>query len=211
MGSDGAMSIALFALRVVVGVLFIGHGAQKLFGSFGGHGLEGTGQFFHQLGYRPGKRHAALAGLAELGGGLLLALGLVTPLATAIIIGVMVNAIGSVHAPNGPWVTNGGYEYNLVLIAAMFALAGTGPGRASIDHAIGLDANGAAWSLISLGAGVVAGVAMLATRRRDGASATADATGDATAIGERDARAGDGRAADVSVPLAAEETLELGR
>jgi putative oxidoreductase len=188
------MSLALFVLRIVVGVLFIGHGAQKLFGAFGGHGPEGTGQFFEQLGYRPGKRHAVLAGLSECGGGLLLALGLLTPLATAIVIGVMVNAIGSVHGRNGPWVTNGGYEYPLVLIATMFALAATGPGRASVDNALGLGLHGAAWSLISLTVGLASGALMLSLRK--------------PAPEQPQVRAGDGRA---SAPLTTEESLELGR
>jgi len=99
------MDVAMFILRIVVGLLFVGHGAQKLFGWFGGHGLEGKGGFFESLGYRPGKEQAALAGFAEFGGGALLALGLFTPLAAAAIIGVMINAIATVHAPNGIWAT----------------------------------------------------------------------------------------------------------
>src|SRR3954471_7383566 len=112
------MSLGLLVLRVVIGLLFVGHGTQKLFGWFGGHGLEGTGGFMASLGYRPGRQHALLAGLSEAGGGALFALGLFTPLAVAILIGVMVNAIGSAHWDNGLWVTNGGYEYPLVLCAA---------------------------------------------------------------------------------------------
>jgi putative oxidoreductase len=198
------MSLALFVLRIVVGVLFVGHGAQKLFGSFGGHGPEGTGQFFEQLGYRPGKRHAVLAGMAELGGGLLLALGLLTPLATAIIIGVMVNAIGSVHARNGPWVTNGGYEYPLVIIAAMYAVAATGPGVASIDHALGLSLQGTTWGLISLAVGLASGAIVLSLRKPVPEPEPEVAPESAE---PRETRAGEGRA---SAPLTAEETLELG-
>src|SRR5689334_5538801 len=91
------MELGLLVLRVVVGLLFFGHGAQKLFGWFGGHGLAGTGGFFEQIGFPHGKRQAALAGLAEAGGGLLLALGLLTPLAAALIISVMVVAVSKVH------------------------------------------------------------------------------------------------------------------
>src|SRR5512138_2995266 len=103
------MSFALLVLRVVVGVLFAGHGAQKLFGAFGGHGIDGTAGFFEALGMRPGRRNAIAAG-AELGSGVLLALGLLTPLAAVLLISVMVVAIATVHAPKGPWVTEGGYE-----------------------------------------------------------------------------------------------------
>src|SRR5205085_8099803 len=87
------MDVGMLILRLVVGALFIGHGTQKLFGWFQGHGLEGTAGFMESLGYRPGKRYAALGGLAEAGGGALLVLGLLTPLAAALIVGMMLNAI----------------------------------------------------------------------------------------------------------------------
>ena len=161
------MDIALLALRVVVGLLMAGHGAQKLFGAFGGHGLDGTAGFMESLGMRPGRRHATAAGGAELAGGLLMVLGLVTPLGAAMVIGVMVVAIAAVHAPKGPWVTDGGYEYNAVLIAVAFALAGAGPGEISLDDAIGWmpDITGTGWAFIALGAGVLGGVAALVSGR----------------------------------------------
>ncbi len=159
------MDLALLVLRLVVGLFFVGHGAQKLFGSFGGHGLAGTGQFFDSLGMRPGKRHAAAAGWGELLGGALLALGLLTPLAAAAIIGVMLVAVITVHASKGPWVTDGGYEYNAVLMAAAFALAGTGPGSWSLDNAINADTNGTGWALIALGAGILGGLGALISGR----------------------------------------------
>lgn len=164
------MDIALLALRVVVGALFAGHGAQKLFGSFKGHGLEGTGQFFESLGIRPGRRHAMVAGAAELVGGTLLVLGLLTPLAAAMVIGVMVVAILTVHRPNGVWVTDGGYEYNLVLIATGFALAGAGPGEISLDDALGWmpDITGTGWAFGALAAGVLAGLGALIAGRSGG-------------------------------------------
>jgi putative oxidoreductase len=215
------MSLALLVLRVVVGALFIGHGSQKLFGSFGGHGIEGTGQFLAQLGYRPGHRHALLAGMAEFAGGLLLAVGLFTPLAAAIVIGVMVNAIGSVHGKNGPWMQSGGYEYHLVLIASMFVVAATGPGVASIDHAIGLDLHGTVSGLGALVLGLATGAAVLGMRKPDVDAPDVNAPDvnapdvdapdvDAPDVDAPDvnARAGEGRA---SAPLTAEETLELGR
>ena len=118
------MELGKLAVRGVVGPLFVGHGTQKLFGWFGGHGLEGTAGFFEQgIGLRPGKRHATAAGLSEAVGGALLTVGALTPLASSMIIGAMTTAIRKVHAPKGPWVTEGGCEYNAVLIAAMVALA----------------------------------------------------------------------------------------
>src|SRR4051812_47361680 len=161
------MDIALLVLRVVVGLFFIGHGAQKLFGSFGGHGIAGTAGFFDSIGIRPGRRNALAAGGGELGAGVLLALGLVTPLGAALLIAVMTVAIASVHWKNGPWVTNSGYEYNAVLIAIAFALAGAGPGEISLDDAIGWmpDITGTGWAFGALAAGVLAGAgAMLAAR-----------------------------------------------
>ena len=111
------------ALRLLVGGLFIGHGTQKLFGWFGGHGLEGTGGFFESLGLKPGKRNAVAAGVAEAGGGALLALPATSPLGAAAITGAMTTAIRHVHAEKGPWTTNGGWEYNAVLIAAVLLIA----------------------------------------------------------------------------------------
>jgi putative oxidoreductase len=122
------MTLGTAAIRGVVGPLFVGHGTQKLFGWFGGHGVEGTGGYFESLGLKPGKRHATAAGVAETLGGALLTLGALTPLATTLVSGTMVTAIRKAHAQNGPWVTNGGFEYNLVLIAAMTAIAESGPG-----------------------------------------------------------------------------------
>ncbi len=110
-------------VRTVIGGLFIGHGAQKLFGWFGGHGPEGTGQFFENVGVRPGRRNAIAAGAAEAVGGSLLVAGLLTPVAGAALSSVMITAIRHVHSGKGPWVTEGGYEYNLVLIAALLAVA----------------------------------------------------------------------------------------
>jgi putative oxidoreductase len=159
------MNLAILVLRVVVGLLLAGHGAQKLLGSFGGHGPQGTGGFFENLGLKPGVPLAVAAGAAELGGGTLLALGLLTPVAAALITAVMVTAIVTVHYPKGVWNTEGGYEYNLVLIAVAFALAGVGAGAWSLDGALDLDLTGAGWALGALGVGVIGGVgAVLAGR-----------------------------------------------
>src|SRR3954469_5368300 len=104
----------------VVGGLFIGHGAQKLWGAFGGHGLEGTGQFFESLGMFPGKRNAAVAGAAEVGGGAMLATGVGTPVGGALLTATMATAIWKVHRANGLWAQQNGFEYNLVLMASIF-------------------------------------------------------------------------------------------
>jgi putative oxidoreductase len=152
------MDLALLALRVVVGVLFVGHGAQKLFGAFGGGGLEGTAGMFDNIGLRPGWLHARAAGTAEFLGGALLALGLFTPFAAAVLIAVMTAAVITVHAPNGIWNTNQGYEFNLVMAAAVFALAGVGAGGWSLDNAFGFDLHGTAWAIGALAAGLIGGV-----------------------------------------------------
>ncbi|HEY6017429.1 MAG TPA: DoxX family protein [Gaiellaceae bacterium] len=144
------MGIGRLFVRGAIGSLMVGHGTQKLFGWFGGGGPEGTGQFFEQVGLRPGRRNALAAGAAEAGGGMLLALGLATPLAVAALQGVMLSAIRHVHWQNGPWVTKGGYEYNLVLIAALFGLAEAGPGRLSLDAARDKERAGLGWALAAL-------------------------------------------------------------
>jgi putative oxidoreductase len=108
--------------RLLIGGLFIGHGTQKLFGWFGGHGPGGTGGFFESIGLKPGKQNAIAAGVAEAGGGALLASGLAPPLAGAALAGTMTTAIRAVHAEKGPWSTDGGWEYNAVLIAAVLAV-----------------------------------------------------------------------------------------
>jgi putative oxidoreductase len=162
------MSLGLLVLRLLAGSLFAGHGAQKLFGAFGGSGIEATAAGFEKGGLRPGRLHAWLAGLAELGAGLLLVLGLLTPFAVAALVAVMTAAIASVHFRNGVWASNGGYEYNLVLIATGFALAAVGPGDWSLDHVFGFDLAGAEWAIGALAAGLLGGtLAILYGRRQE--------------------------------------------
>ena len=151
------MKLGLTWLRLIVGALFFGHGTQKLFGWFGGHGIEGTAGFFETIGLTPGRKHATAAGAAEAGGGVLVALGFLTPAAAASLIGVMSTAIRKVHGKNGPWVTDGGYEYNLALIAIMVALADVGPGDLSLDHALGIEVKGPLVALLALAAGIGGG------------------------------------------------------
>jgi putative oxidoreductase len=148
------MKLLILITRLVLGGLFFGHGAQKLFGWFGGYGLDGTGGFFESLGLRPGRQHAMAAGAAEAGGGALLAVGLATPAASAAITGVMTTAIRTVHQPNGPWVTENGWEYPAVIIAAVLAIAEVGPGPVSLDAALGRERSGTGWALAALIAGV---------------------------------------------------------
>ncbi|ADP33451.1 DoxX family protein [Bacillus atrophaeus] len=127
------LSVGLLIIRLIIGLLFVGHGAQKLFGWFGGHGLKGTGGWFESIGMKPGVTVALLAGLSELFGGIMFALGFLTPLAGIIIAGTMVMAIVKVHGANGLWVTNNGYEYNLTLLAVTIGIALTGPGQYAVD------------------------------------------------------------------------------
>jgi putative oxidoreductase len=149
------MNVGRLLLRGVVGPLFVGHGTQKLFGWFDGHGPDGTGGFFESIGLRPGKRHATAAGLSETLGGVLLTLGALTPVAQTLITGTMVTAIRKVHAQNGPWVTANGFEYNLTLIALTAALTETGPGSPSVDAGLfGDSLKGKGWALAALAAGV---------------------------------------------------------
>jgi putative oxidoreductase len=162
------MELALLALRLVVGLTFSAHGAQKLFGVFGGHGIEGTGGFFEQVGLRPGKLHAWAAGTAEFAGGLLIALGLITPFAAAALIGVMTAAVITVHLRNGFFSGNNGFEYNLVLAAVLFALSGVGAGHWSLDHVLSLHIAGTGWALAALGAGLLGGLGAVFSGRLAG-------------------------------------------
>jgi putative oxidoreductase len=148
------MSVGRLAARAVIGGLFIGHGTQKLFGWFGGPGRAGTEGMMEAIQMRPAKLHATLAGVTETAGGAMLAAGLATPLAAASLTGVMTTAIHKVHLSNGPWAANGGWEYNAVLIAAVTALAETGPGPISLDHLRGKERTGTLWALASLATGV---------------------------------------------------------
>jgi putative oxidoreductase len=148
------MKLSILLLRLLIGGLFIGHGTQKLFGWFGGHGIEGTGGFFESLGLKPGKTNAIVAGTGEAGGGALLAAGLATPLAGAAITGAMTSAIRHVHAPKGPWASNGGWEYNAVVIASTLAIVEAGPGPISLDHLRGAERRGTGWALAAAAAGI---------------------------------------------------------
>ena len=134
------IAIGLLLLRLTLGLIFLLHGAQKLFGVFGGHGLAGTTQFMNMLGLHPAKWWATFAAWGEFVGGLLLVLGLFTPLAALLVLAVMLVAILKVHASKGFWNSQGGYEYNLVLSALATVLGLVGAGAFSLDALLGLSA-----------------------------------------------------------------------
>jgi putative oxidoreductase len=159
------MDIGLLLLRLTVGLTLAAHGTQKLFGWFGGGGLDATGGFFATLGFQPGRRHALLAGLAETGGGILLALGLITTVAAAILFSVMLVAAMTVHIKKGFFAQNGGYEYTLVLGVAALTVAFTGPGSLSLDALLGYSLRGAFWGVAALFVGVFGAVIPLSQRR----------------------------------------------
>ena len=158
------MEIGLLIIRLVVGLTLAYHGVQKLIGWFGGYGLENTGKFFEQLGFVPGKRNAFLAGVTE-ASGLLLALGLATPLAAMLGFSVMLVATLSVHLKNGFSIQKQGYEYCAVLGLTSLAFAFTGAGSLSVDSFLGLNYSGLYVGLAALVIGVVGALGQLATRK----------------------------------------------
>ncbi|MCO7125011.1 DoxX family protein [Sporolactobacillus shoreicorticis] len=127
------LNLGILIIRLILGLSFVGHGAQKLFGWAGGSGLKSTGGFFESIGIKPGFLMAVLAGLSEFIGGILFTLGLLTPLAGIIIAGTMIVAIATVHGKNGYWATQNGFEYNLLIFAVSIGIALTGAGTYSID------------------------------------------------------------------------------
>jgi putative oxidoreductase len=159
------MAYGILLLRVVIGGTLFAHGAQKLFGWFGGHGPRGTAGFFGSLGFPAALPMAIVAGLSE-ASGILFALGLLTPFAALAMASVMVVAVGSVHVKNGFWAGDGGFEYNLALWTAAVAVAAAGPGRFSLDGAIGWagSVSGLWWGVGVAVASVLGGAAVLSTR-----------------------------------------------
>ena len=171
------MRLGIAALRIVVGTLFMGHGLQKLTGWLGGHGLEATGKLFEKLGLRPGRVQAATSGVAETTGGALLAAGCLTPAGSSLISGAMLTAIRKVHWPKGVWVSDGGYEYNLVLLATAFAITDAGPCSPSVDAALGRPRWGRRWAVAQLAAGVIGSAAAVALGARQGEETAASSMG----------------------------------
>jgi putative oxidoreductase len=152
-GKTADLNVGRILLRLTVGSIFIEHGTQKLFGWFGGHGPDGTGQFFESVGLRPGRRNAIAAGAAEAGGGTLLALGLATPLAASAIASVMLTALRTVVWRDGIKIGTGGYE--IILGVGALALADLGPGDWSLDAMVGSERRGTAWAAAAFGAAAV--------------------------------------------------------
>jgi putative oxidoreductase len=167
----------LAILRIFVGLLVAAHGSQKLFGWFGGGGIDGTAEMFGSLGYRPKREMAMLGGATEFGAGLLLASGLFTAIAVMALVGQFLNVIVAVHLPNGVWNTKGGYEFPLTLVTASAIVALTGPGSWSLDHALGWTFGGVGWFITALMGGLLAGGLVLASRRVEVASEQHSARG----------------------------------
>jgi putative oxidoreductase len=172
------MDLGRLLLRFTIGGTFFVHGTQKLFGWFGGYGPDGTGEFFESVGLRPGRRNAVAAGATETGSGILIALGLATPLAAAGVSAVMITALRTAVWKEGFKPASG--EHEVLLAAAALALTETGPGAPSFDSALGLERPGLAWTLAALGAGA-AGSAMAISMGQRQPAATADAPADAPA------------------------------
>ncbi|MEU2394046.1 DoxX family protein [Streptomyces sp. NPDC007369] len=161
------MDTGLLVLRLVAGLLIAGHGVQKVSFRLGGNGLAGGTEEFRHDGFRGGALTALAAGAGQIGSGLLLACGALTPLAAAGAVGVMTVAL-TVKRPHGLWVQNDGYEYPLVLIVLSAVLGLTGPGRLSADALLGLTPWPAWWAAVAALGGVGSGLAVRALLHRPG-------------------------------------------
>lgn len=163
--------VSMTILRVVVGGLFLIHGTQKLFGWFDGPGMDGTEQMMQGLGMQPARLHAAAAATFETLGGLLLLTGLFVPVAALMLVAVMTTAIRTVHLAKGLFNHNGGYEFNLVMLAVPVAVASVGPGWLSLDNLFGVTWASWGWAVAALVAGVIGSTVAIATARSGGAAA----------------------------------------
>jgi putative oxidoreductase len=169
-----SVDVGLLLLRVVAGLTMAAHGYQKF---FSGGRIAGTARWFDSMGMRPGRLHALAAASTEVGSGVLLALGLLTPLAGAAFVALMLVAAYTVHRPNGFFSVRSGWEYNLILALIGATLGFTGPGRFSLDHVLGLDSLLPAMGggLIAIVGGLLAGAGQLVIFYRPPAAKTADA------------------------------------
>ncbi|MEU7895132.1 DoxX family protein [Nonomuraea sp. NPDC049152] len=162
-----AEDLGVLLLRASTGLLLMGHGAQKLFGWFGGGGPGKTGEMMTSLGYPQGKLVGLAAGVGELGSGAGIALGAATPVSSAGLIATMTNAVVSAHLPQGLWAQHGGFEYPLVLGVVAAALAVHGPGKLSVDAALSCERKGLAWGMGACVLGLGAAAAVLSLRREN--------------------------------------------
>jgi putative oxidoreductase len=183
-GKEAGMDIGRLLLRVTVGSIFVEHGTQKLFGWFGGSGRDATGQFFESVGLRPGRRNAIAAGAAEAGGGMMLTLGLATPLAAASVASVMLTALRTTIWRDGFKTGTGGYE--MLLLVSALALAEGGPGAWSLDRRLRSERRGVGWAAAALAAAAAGSAGAIALGKRQAAptAATGEApqeSGDETA------------------------------
>lgn len=161
------LSIGLLLIRLVIGLVMAAHGAQKLFGWFGGYGLNKTGEFFVHLGFQQGRAFATAASVTEITSGLLFALGFLGPVGPALMISVMIVAIVTVHWSNGLFATANGIEVPLLYATTALGLALIGYGSYSLDALLGIAARWTpAFTLIVLGAGVIGALANVAVRGR---------------------------------------------
>ena len=172
--------LGLLAVRLIVGGLMAGHGAQKLFGWFGGHGLQGTGGFMETLGLQPGKRWAGLAGAGEFGAGVLTAIGLFHPVGELLMLGPMAVATGKVHWGKEIWTSQGGAEVPVLYSAAAVGLALAGPGRLSFDRLLGIKVPGILVALTVAGLGVGTVVALRHRPTQTAASGSSEGEGQGT-------------------------------
>lgn len=164
-------NLALLGLRATVGGYVAVHGAQKLFGSFGGYGIQGTAGWYESIGLKPGKPMAIAAGVGELGGGVLTATGIASPLGPLAIAGVMVPAAAT-HLPKGPLSSNGGYELPVTNLAAALALAGLGPGVFRLGPR--LSKRSTVLATVGIAAGAAFTVSKVLTAARESAFTAAD-------------------------------------
>ena len=176
------MDLGRLLLRLTIGGTFFVHGTQKLFGWFGGYGPDGTGQFFESLGLRPGRRNAIAAGCTEVGGGTLIVLGLATPLAAAGLSAVMVTPLRTAIWNQGFKPATG--EHEVLLAAAALALTDTGPGKPSLDSALGIETSGSEWMLAALGAAAAGSAMAISQGRRHPAAPVPAAPAEAPATAE---------------------------
>jgi putative oxidoreductase len=168
------MQLGRVLLRVTVGSIFFEHGTQKLFGWFGGHGPDGTGQFFESIGLRPGRRNAIAAGAAEAGGGIMVGLGLATPLGAASLASVMLTALRTAVWRDGFKIGEGGYE--VLLLVSALALAESGPGPWSLDALLGSERRGVGWAAAALGGAATGSALAVALGRRQPPTGQREAT-----------------------------------